>query len=114
MGLARGSYAPPASGGRGGIQSADAELVSRLRALVKRHGGRGFWKYYHRLRKLGVAVNHKRVWRIYQVLGLQLGKRRKKKRLTERMKRPLEVPTQHQRIQYRQEVPFQSIELQDL
>ena len=45
MGLARGSYAPPASGGIGGIQPADAELVSRLRALVKRHGGWGFWKY---------------------------------------------------------------------
>ena len=38
MGLARGSYAPPANGGRGGIQPADAELVRRLRALVKRHG----------------------------------------------------------------------------
>ena len=94
MGLARGSYAPPASGGRGGIQPADAGLVRRLRAVVKRHGGWGFWKYYHRLRKLGVAVNHKRVWRIYQALRLQLGKRRKKKRLPERVKWPLEVPTQ--------------------
>ena len=94
VGLARGSYAPPASGGRGGIQPADAELVSRLRAVVKRHGGWGCWKCYHRLRKLGVAVNHKRVWRIYQVLGLQLGKRRKKKRLPERVKQPLEVPVQ--------------------
>ena len=94
MGLARSSYAPPASGGRGGIQPADAKLVSRLRALVKRHGGWGFWKYYDRLRKLGVAVNHKRVWRIYQALRLQLGKRREMKRLPERVKQPLEVPTQ--------------------
>ena len=68
--------------------------MSRLRALVRRPGGWGFWTYYHRLRQLGVAVNHKRVWRIYQVLRLQLGKRRKKKRLPERVKRPLEVPTQ--------------------
>jgi len=94
VGLARSSYAPPASGGRGGIQPADAELVSRLRALVKRHGGWGLWKYYHRLRKLGVAVNHKLVWRIYRTLGLQLGKRCKRKRLPERVKRPLEVPAQ--------------------
>ena len=70
MGLARGSYAPPASGGCGGIQPADADLVSRLRALVRRPGGWGFWTYYHRLRKLGVTVNHKRVGRIYQVLEL--------------------------------------------
>nr|WP_262898328.1 IS3 family transposase [Hymenobacter siberiensis] len=70
--MARNSYAPPPGGGRGGLQPADAELVARLRALVQRHGGWGFWKYYYRLRKLRVVVNHKRVWRIYQLLNLQL------------------------------------------
>ena len=94
MGLARASYAAPPGGGRGGLQPADADLVSRLRALVKRHGGWGFWKYHYRLRKLGVRVNHKRLWRIYQTISLQLGKRRKKKHLPERVKRPLEVPAQ--------------------
>jgi len=64
VGLARGSYAPPAGGGRGGIQPADADVVERLRALVKRHSGWGFWKYDHRLRKLKVVVNHQRLWRI--------------------------------------------------
>ena len=97
VGLARSSYAPPPGGGRGGregLQPADAELVTRLGALVKRHSGWGFWKYYYRLRKLRVVVNHKRLWRIYQLLNLPLGKRRKKKRLPERIKRPLEVPAQ--------------------
>ena len=93
MGLARGSYAPPSGGGRGGIQPADAGLVTRLRALVKQHGGRGFWKYDYRLRKLGVVVKHKCLWRIHQLLRLQADKRRKKKRLPERVKRPLQVPT---------------------
>ncbi|WP_175470835.1 ISAs1 family transposase [Hymenobacter psychrophilus] len=32
-------------------QAADALLVDALLALVKRHAGWGFWKYYHRLRK---------------------------------------------------------------
>ena len=67
MGLARNSYACPPSGGRGGrggLQPADADLVSWLQALVRRHSGWGFWKYYYRLRKLGVLVNHKRLWRI--------------------------------------------------
>lgn len=78
VGLARGSYAPPSGGGRGGIQPADAGLVTRLRALVKQHGGWGFWKYDYRLRKLKVVVKHKRLWRIHQLLRLQAGKRRKK------------------------------------
>ncbi len=92
--LARGSYVSPPSGGRGGLQPGDTELVAQLQVQVQRHRGWGFWKYYYRLRKLGVLVNHKRLWRIYQLLSLQLGKRRKKKRLLERIKRPLEVPLQ--------------------
>lgn len=64
VGLARESYVAPPGGGRGGLQPSDADLVIRLRALVKRHGGWGFWKYHYRLRKLGVLVNHKRLWRI--------------------------------------------------
>ena len=94
VGLACGSYAPPSDGGRGGIQTTDAEVAARLQALVKRHRSWGFWKYYYRLRKLGVVVNHKLLWRIYQLMSLRLGKCRKKKRLLERVKRPLEVPTQ--------------------
>ena len=41
-----------------------------------------------------MLVNHKRLWRIYQSLSLQFGKRRKKKSLPERIKRPLEAPAQ--------------------
>ena len=58
--LARGSYAPPPGGGRGGLQTADDALVTRLRALVKRHGGWSFWKYDYRLRKLRIMFFHKR------------------------------------------------------
>ena len=52
-------------------------------------GGR---KYHRRLRKNGVLVNHKRLWRRYQALGLQLGKRRKKRRLPNQLRQPLPVP----------------------
>ena len=61
VGLARRSFAPPAGGGRGGQAAADAPLIARLRSLVKRHEGWGFWKYHHRLRKLWEGVNHKRL-----------------------------------------------------
>ena len=74
VGLVRNSYAPPPGVGRVGLQPSDAELVARLRALVKRHGGGGFWKYDYRLRRLRFVVNHKCLWRIDQLLNLQPGK----------------------------------------
>lgn len=90
VGLARSSYG---SGGRAAAQlGTDAPVTTALHALVARHPGWGFWKYHHRLRKNGLVVNHKRLWRIYQALGLQLGKRRKKRRLPARLKQPLQVP----------------------
>ena len=99
-GLARAGYAAPAGGEVGALKPADAPLAERLHALVKRHPGWGFWKYHHRLRKDGavdeegnqLVVNHKRLWRIYRTLRLQLGLRRKKRRLPARVKRPLEQP----------------------
>ena len=72
--------------------AADGPLREALQALVERHRGWGFWKYHHRLLKNGVLVNHKRLWRRYQARGLQLGKRRKKRRLPDRLKQPLQVP----------------------
>ena len=93
VGLARASYAtPPGRGDRAGRQAADAAVAEALVALAKRHPGWGFWKYHHRLRKDGLLVNHKRLWRLYQAQGLQLSWRRKKRRLPERVKQPLAVP----------------------
>ncbi len=92
VGLARSGWG---SGGKAATRAAADEPVrAALQALVERHPGWGFWKYHHRLRKNGLVVNHKRLWRLYQALGLQLGKRRKKRRLPERLKQPLLVPAQ--------------------
>ncbi|WP_310393251.1 hypothetical protein [Hymenobacter sp.] len=72
--LARGSYG---GGGNKEKQAVANEPVRQaLQELVGRHPGWGFWKY-HRLRKNGVMVNHKRLWRLHRAFGLQLGKRRK-------------------------------------
>ena len=53
----------------------------------------GFWKMYRRLRLDGHAWNHKRVWRVYQQLGLNI-RRRSKKRLPTRRPTPLVAPVQ--------------------
>ncbi len=85
VGLSRGRYGRVPQGRK------DEPGQEALRALTGRHPGWGFWKLHHRLRKNGLLFNHKRTWRIYRALGLNLP-RRLKKRLPARVKQPLLVP----------------------
>ncbi|MFC5491441.1 DDE-type integrase/transposase/recombinase, partial [Dokdonella soli] len=71
----------------------DTEVIDALQALVTRHGRWGFWKCFRRLRLDGHPWNHKRVWRVYKGLKLNLP-RRTKKRLPKRERQTLAVPTQ--------------------
>lgn len=71
----------------------DAEVIDALQAVVARHGRWGFWKCFRRLRLDGYGWNHKRVWRVYCQLKLNLP-RRTKKRLPPRLRQTLEVPMQ--------------------
>ena len=69
----------------------DLEIEEALKKKAEEHSTEGFWKVYHRLRNEGNVWNHKRVHRVYVALGLPL-RRKKKKRLPERVKEPLAVP----------------------
>ena len=66
-------------------------LTIDLKALASRFPKYGFWKLFRRMRNKGLKDNHKRVYRIYKSLKLNL-KRKTKKRLPERIKRPLNTP----------------------
>ncbi len=69
----------------------DAELMEALLALIEKHPRWGFPKCRKRLRALGRQWNHKRIYRVY--LELKLNMRRKaKKRLPPRNPQPLVVP----------------------
>jgi putative transposase len=62
-----------------------------LGKLVEEHPSIGFWKSYHRLRRQGKKWNHKRVYRIYTKMQLNI-RRRAKKRLPARVKQALFQP----------------------
>lgn len=69
----------------------DSEVIDQLSALADLHQQWGFWMMYHRLRKLQYKWNHKRVYRVYTAMRLNMRNKRKK-RLPARVKEPLLCP----------------------
>ena len=69
----------------------DTALMDALEDLVRKHPAIGFWKCYYRLRRKGYSCNHKRLYRVYKQLKLNI-RRRIKRRLPQRVKQPLLVP----------------------
>ncbi len=69
----------------------DSSLIEALHQLVEKHPTIGFWKCYYRLRRKGFDCNHKRLYRVYTMLRLNV-RRKAKHRIPQRIKEPLEVP----------------------
>lgn len=69
----------------------DVPIINELQQLAGKHPAIGFWQCYFRIRRKGLVWNHKRVYRVYT--GLQLNIRRRfKKRLPTRVKQALFQP----------------------
>lgn len=69
----------------------DTMVENKLQELSEKLPTKGFWEYYGRIRNEGLKWNHKRIKRVYNKLGLNL-RRKKKRRLPARVKQPLLVP----------------------
>ncbi|MGH2612833.1 MAG: IS3 family transposase [Rhabdochlamydiaceae bacterium] len=77
--------------------SSDETIVSILNEFAERHPSYGFWKMYKMMKQKGVKWNHKKVYRIYTNLKLNI-RRKAKRRLPERVKEPLTVPLKANQI----------------
>ena len=73
------------------MAAGDEPVIEALNSVVARHARWGFWKCHERLRLDGHAWNHKRTWRIYCAMRLNLP-RRTRKRLV-RPRQPLDAPS---------------------
>lgn len=73
------------------IERDDQLIIGLLAELVEKHPAIGFWKCYHRIRRQGHQWNHKRVYRVYTQMRLNI-RRRAKKRLPARVKQALFQP----------------------
>lgn len=73
------------------IAKGDEPVIDALNGLVEKHPAIGFWKSFKRLRRAGNEWNHKKVYRIYTQLGLNI-RRRTRKRLPARVKQALFQP----------------------
>jgi putative transposase len=69
----------------------DAELIAALAGLVEDRPSRGFWKCRKLLRRSRPEWNHKRIYRVYKAMHLNL-RRAAKRRLPKRERVPLYVP----------------------
>jgi putative transposase len=77
--------------GPGDTLRRDGPVIDALNALVEKHPRWGFGLCFDTLRLNGSPWNHKRVYRIYKAIGLNLP-RRKKRRLPERPQQALDAP----------------------
>lgn len=69
----------------------DDAVIEQLSDLCQKHPSIGFWMCFHRIRSKGYPWNHKRVYRVYSGLKLNI-RRRAKKRLPARAKQQLFQP----------------------
>ncbi len=66
----------------------DTVIIKAIHTVLEKHPRYGFWAIFDRLKRKGHKWNHKRVYRVYKALGLNI-RRKVKKRIPQRIKQPL-------------------------
>ena len=71
----------------------DKVIIDELEKLAEKHPTYGFKKMFYLLRAEGYLWNHKRVYRVYVMMGLNI-RRKRKRRLPARVKTPHILPVE--------------------
>ena len=69
----------------------DLVIIDKLHRLIENYPSIGFWHSFYRIRRENLIWNHKRVYRVYTMLKLNI-RRRYRKRLPARVKQELFKP----------------------
>ena len=64
----------------------DSAIINTLHALLEKYPQYGFWALFERLKRRGYGWNHKRVYRVYKALGLNIRRKAKKRLSSQRIK----------------------------
>jgi putative transposase len=75
----------------------DEQIIDQFSQLIEKHPSIGFWMSYYRIRRKGFKWNHKRLYRVYTAMGLNI-RRRAKKRLPARIKQALFQPGEKNQV----------------
>lgn len=75
----------------------DTDVIDCLNQLSEKHPSYGFKKMFHSLRNEGFGWNHKKVYRVYKKLGLNI-LRKRRRRLASRERQNLEVPEKYNEV----------------
>lgn len=68
----------------------DSVVIDLIQKILEKAPQAGFWKIHNRLQRKNKGINHKRLYRVYCRLGLNLP-RRVKNQLPPRIPQPLDV-----------------------
>src|SRR5574343_613547 len=75
----------------------DAPVIHAINGMLEKRPRKGFWKCFDRLRQDGHGWNHKRVYRVYCAMRLNL-KRKVRRRVLTRERQPLLASTELNRV----------------
>lgn len=73
-------------------QKEDEQLAEQIRTLAHKYSKRGFPMIFKLMRRQGAMANRKRVYRIYNELGLSLRRKKLKQRIPDRIKEQIIIP----------------------